>query len=94
MTKTNQEFLRIIYSYGPGRPPRYWESGLTETDLCITAARIASAVLSENPPVSWEAMHCDVDVTEKLAHVVRGVVGGGEGPEARFFLETLEGTEL
>jgi hypothetical protein len=39
-------------------------------------------------------MHCDIDVTEKLAHVVRGVVGGGEGPEARFFLETLEGVEL
>ena len=91
MLKTNQEFLRISYNYGPDRAPRHWESGITETDLCVTAARIASAVLSSEPPLSWSATHCDVDVTEKLAHVVRSVVGGGEGPEARFFLDTLWG---
>lgn len=91
MLKTNQEFLRISYNYGPDRKLRCWESGLTEVDICITANRIAAAVLGEYPPLSWRATHMGADVTEKLAHVVRSVVGGGEGPEARFFLDTLWG---
>ena len=91
MTSVNQEFLSIEYHYGPGRASRRWDSGRGEADICITAARIAAAVLSEHPPVAWEAMHCGVDVTDKLKHVVRATVGGGEGPEARFFLDTLWG---
>lgn len=93
MSSVNQEFLRISYNYGGDRKPRTWESGLSEADICIAAARIATVMLSEIPPMSWSAEHQGADVTAKLAHVVRAVVGGGEGPEARFFLDTLDEVE-
>ena len=82
--------LVVNYRITPDRT-RAWVCPLTEVDVCIAANRIAAAVLSETPPYAWSAYVDGEDVTAKLAHVVRGVVGGGEGPEARFFLDTLWG---
>lgn len=74
-----------------GGGTREIRSNLGDVDVVVCATRIASLMLSDEPPVAWSASVDGVDVTHKLRHVVRATVSGGTGPEARFFLDTLWG---
>lgn len=85
-----EQYLTIKYDFG--QTQRSYTVDLSEIEIAIAARRIAATMLAETPPVSWSAFAPGgVDVTSKLAHVVRGVVYGDDAAEARFFLETFEG---
>lgn len=84
-----EQYLTVKYDFGTSQ--RSYTVDITETDISIAARRIAATMLAETPPASWAAFAPGgIDVTSKLAHVVRGVVYGDDAAEARFFIETLD----
>lgn len=84
----SNDYITIVYDFGPTKKSRTFN--LTTSSIIAAAQWTATEMLSNRPPVLWSANIGGHDVTAELAHVVRAVVGGNEGPEAQFFLEGLQ----
>lgn len=85
---TNSNYMRIVLDHGAGQTKSV-SVELAEVEVAIAAKRLAAMLLSERPPLAWSALLNGSDVTSEFANVMRAVVHGNEGPEARFFIDEV-----